>query len=206
MKKKSLNRLLDQIHSVDYACLLNPNHYTDGFPLKFATGKKAILWNELIINDHTNYFGFLAFDLKNEIFDTLVSNNKDYQDFPESTFFKAQMTLGKDELLNDLDSRDVEIPKVTFSAIVTKEEYISQVNSIKNHILNGDVYELNYCISFVAENIELNAVDLYKKLNEISPMPFSSLLKLKDCWLICASPERYINKDIRRFIPFIILQ
>lgn len=200
MKKKSLNKVLDGIYTVDYACFLNPNNYADGFPLLFATGNKSVLWNDVMLGESKNYFGFLSFDLKNELFPNLSSQNNDYQKFPERTFFKANQIIYAEELLNDLNTAAVDRTQVMFQAEVSKQEYISKVNAIKEHILNGDVYELNYCISFVAKDVSLNPVDLYKKLNEISPMPFSSLLKLKDCWLICASPERYIKKEGQKVI------
>ena len=35
---------------------------------------------------------------------------------------------------------------------------------------------------------------MYKALSATSPNPFSSLYRVKDRWLICASPERYLKK------------
>jgi para-aminobenzoate synthetase component 1 len=190
----SLNNLLEEARSFEFFCLLNPNQYKGGFPFVLATGDAAVLWDELPSSFQSDYFGFLSFDLKNKLFDGLKSENKDEQLFPSTTFFKAEKVWRSGSFIDDLEESIIDIPKVSFDAQVSKAAYVSTVNTIKEDILNGDVYELNYCISFVAHNIELDAVNLYKKLNSISPMPFSSLLKMKDCWLICASPERYIKK------------
>ena len=198
--KQSLSRLLEQAASSDYFCFLNPNDYSGGFPLVLASGDSVVSWECLPSNPSEDYFGFLSFDSKNEIFQNLKSNNTSWQNFPASTFFKADQLWNKDQFLYDLDVEDVQLPDVVFDQKVSRNEYIFTVDKIKQHILNGDVYELNYCIPFVVENVELNVVSLYKKLNLISPMPFSALLKLKENWLICASPERYLKKSNRKVV------
>ena len=76
-----------------------------------------------------------------------------------------------------------------------KEDYIKNVEKIKQHILEGDVYELNYCIEFFAERAYLDDTEVYRALNEISPMPFSTFFKDGQYrTLICASPERFLKK------------
>ncbi len=198
--KKSLSKLLNEAKTMDYFCLLNPNQYANGFPLVFASGNEAVLWKDLSFELNENYFGFLSYDLKNDLFKGLESKHKDWQEFPQSTFFKAETLIKSDELLDDLNENQEKIPPLTFEAQVTKKEYITTVEVIREHILNGDVYELNFCIPFVAQNVELDTVAVYKKLNAISPTPFSSLLKIKDCWLICASPERYVKKEGQKVV------
>jgi len=74
------------------------------------------------------------------------------------------------------------------------------VKNIQHHISIGDVYEMNYCIEFFAQNLNISPIQLYEKLNEVSPTPFSAFLKYHDKSLICASPERYLKKEGRRLI------
>ncbi|GAB4049969.1 aminodeoxychorismate synthase component I [Spirosoma litoris] len=83
----------------------------------------------------------------------------------------------------------------TIQCRVTPEEYLSNVRRIQQHILAGDVYELSYCIEFFAENIDLEPLPTYMTLNERSPMPFSSFLKIGDQYIIGASPERFLKKE-----------
>ncbi|QMW00908.1 aminodeoxychorismate synthase component I [Spirosoma foliorum] len=78
---------------------------------------------------------------------------------------------------------------------VSHQEYLANVRRIQQHILAGDVYELSYCIEFFAENIDLEPLDTYMALNERSPMPFSSFLKIGDQYIIGASPERFLKKE-----------
>jgi para-aminobenzoate synthetase component 1 len=192
--KHSLTKLLEDAKSSDYFCLLNPNGYNDGFPLTFALGQESVLWEQVPEVSKYSYFGYLSYDFKDQFFRGLSSNLEDWQKFPVNTFFKATKVFKKDQIIDDLIDSQVGSSRGNFEAKVSREEYLKTVNHIKKDILNGDVYELTYCIPFVLEDVDLDPVDVYRRLNSISPMPFSSLLKLKDCWLIGASPERYFKK------------
>jgi para-aminobenzoate synthetase component I len=78
--------------------------------------------------------------------------------------------------------------------VLTRAEYIQQVNSLKNHIQLGDIYEANFCMEFKATGAEINPYDTYKRLNAASPMPFSAFVKTGANYLLCASPERFAKK------------
>jgi para-aminobenzoate synthetase component 1 len=43
--------------------------------------------------------------------------------------------------------------------------------------------------------VEADAIELYTRLNEISPNPFSCLQKHDEQYIICASPERFLKKE-----------
>jgi para-aminobenzoate synthetase component 1 len=92
------------------------------------------------------------------------------------------------------------INKVKIQSLVSKKEYIKIINKLKQHILRGDCYEINFCQEFFAENAEMDPVDVYKKLSHFSPNPFSALYRLNNQWLICASPERFIKKQGNKII------
>ena len=68
------------------------------------------------------------------------------------------------------------------------------------HIHRGDIYEVNYCQEFYAESCEINTIDVYQKLNQISQAPFASYVKLRDQFLLCASPERFVKKQNNKII------
>ena len=61
------------------------------------------------------------------------------------------------------------------------------------HIHRGDVYEANFCQEFYA-NADLNPLETYFKLNEISQTPFATFFKNGSQFLLSASPERYLKK------------
>lgn len=76
----------------------------------------------------------------------------------------------------------------------SKDEYIQQVEKIKQHIQRGDCYEMNFCIPFWCHPLTLEPIDLYKNLEQESPAPFSAFYRLGAHYLMCASPERFLRK------------
>lgn len=53
---------------------------------------------------------------------------------------------------------------------------------------------MNYCIEYSTQSTSFNPSHCYEKLNELSPMPFSSFMRIGHKYLICASPERFLKK------------
>ena len=83
---------------------------------------------------------------------------------------------------------------------MSKEGYFEKVTNVLKHIHRGDIYEVNYCQEFYAENCTINTIDVYQKLNKISQAPFASYVKLHDKFLLCASPERFVKKQNNKII------
>ena len=164
-------------------------------------------------------FGFFTYDLKNEI-EKLSSSNADGLNFPSFHFFQPRYIFIKksnewqvgylpqldseesiDNLINELthsaknaqDGKPNHLP-VNISPRVSKPDYIRNVSKIKSAIGRGDVYEMNYCVEFFAENTGINPAAVFQSLQNISPMPFSCYYKLGDLHVLCASPERFIAK------------
>lgn len=74
-----------------------------------------------------------------------------------------------------------------------KETYLENVERIKQHIVDGDFYEMNYCIAFTAKE-EIDPYNAFMLLSRKAPAPFSVFLKDGDRYLLCASPERFFGK------------
>src|SRR3546814_12273816 len=62
------------------------------------------------------------------------------------------------------------------------------------NIIDGDLYELNYCMDFYAEYYDCYHARLFMRLNAATPVPFSSFLRLDQRYILCASPERFLKK------------
>lgn len=155
-------------------------------------------------------FGHLSYDLKNEI-EELSSANPDKIQFPDLFFFEPEIVirLAANEIIitaNDPEAvfaavqNTIRQPIISVSPVIiqnrlSKQQYISIINKLKQHILRGDCYEINFCQEFFAEHASINPVDVYKKLSTLSPNPFSALYKINNRWLLCASPERFIKKQ-----------
>ncbi|WP_166919571.1 anthranilate synthase component I family protein [Flavobacterium poyangense] len=159
-------------------------------------------------------FGYLAYDLKNNI-ENLQSTNFDGLNFPDLFFFQPKkifllkgnqleiqyLFLCDDEVEEDFEEilkTDYE-PFVTLSGVevkqrISKESYVEKVAKMLEHIHVGDMYEANFCMEFFAENAIINPLEKFQKLNEISQAPFSVFFKNNKQFLLSASPERYLKK------------
>ncbi len=102
----------------------------------------------------------------------------------------------KSKYIYPLNSRvgELDIPQ-GLNQRVSKEDYIKNLQVIKSHLKAGDIYEMNYCHEFYAENCEINPYKVYKKLNELTNAPFSSFYKNKDQFILSGSPERFLKKE-----------
>lgn len=170
-------------------------------------------------------FGYLTYDLKNEI-EELHSENTDELSFPLLHFFAPKVVIQfnstaatvtyDDDFVSKTEADEIynfsidhtasssinyrhaplkeELKKNYIHSKISKEEYIDSVTQLKQHIRKGDIYEVNFCQEFFAENASINTVDTYEKLNAISQAPFTAYCKFGKHYLICASPERFLQK------------
>jgi para-aminobenzoate synthetase component 1 len=160
-------------------------------------------------------FGYLSFDLKNDV-EHLKSSNFDGLGFPDLFFFQPKkifLLKGNELEIQYLNMCDDEVEldfeeivesrksKVEIEALVTiqqrisRENYLEKVSKILEHIHKGDIYEVNFCMEFFAENATINPLEKFVKLNEISEPPFAIYFKNNKHFLLSASPERYLRKE-----------
>ena len=160
-------------------------------------------------------FGYLSYDLKNDV-ENLQSNNEDRLLFPDLYFFQPKKILffTKDkvsfEYINSLEtaidsdfesiaqfSKAPSVKRETSLHIkskIQKIDYLDKVQQLLTHIQKGALYEANFCQEFYAENVNIAPLDVYEKLNAISKPPFACFGKIKDSYIVSASPERYLQK------------
>ncbi len=162
-------------------------------------------------------FGHFSYDLKNET-EKLSSGNSDGIGFNDLHFFVPEIVL-------ELNDKEVKIhyegnARIIFEAIVKspttitesviskiviqhkikRESYIDIIEKLRQHILRGDCYELNFCQEFFAADAVIDPLYIYNRLIELSPNPFSALYKLNSRWCLSASPERYLKKEGSKII------
>jgi para-aminobenzoate synthetase component I len=78
----------------------------------------------------------------------------------------------------------------------SKAEYLQTVADIRQQIIDGNVYEINFCQQFSLPNYPVpNPAALYFALNSIGKTPFAAYFRLGDKYLCSASPERYLHKS-----------
>ncbi len=157
-------------------------------------------------------FGHFNYDLKNGI-ESLYSHHTDHIGFPEIFLFQPETVIevkNNTVVIGSLTGSPAnifeQIIKFTVDRIravptslsiqprTEKDDYLSTIQKLKQHILRGDCYEINFCQEFFVANAQIDPLEVYQNLSVISPAPFSCFYKLEDKFLLCASPERYIKK------------
>ncbi|WP_085515874.1 anthranilate synthase component I family protein [Marivirga sericea] len=198
------------------------------FPKVIAVGNQKLnlrapffesLQSYLHANPNKKIFGYLGYDLKNELED-LESHHPSIINWDPMNFFSPDCLLSfdqkhltiestdldyfKDEIqktLSFIPSENQEQPSVSrYKSWVSKKEYINKVNQLKNHIVEGDIYEINYCINYSATAKRLNPIQVFQKLCSNSPAPFASYLKIDKKHIISSSPERFLKLKDQKII------
>lgn len=172
---------------------------------------------ELFHRQHNDWMlGFFSYDVKNQL-ENLSSNNADRIEMPELFFFRPRYLFLKEEdswkvgyledhddeelvlqYINNLkycDETEVEYGEVKLNHQVSHGDYLEAIKKIQWHIRRGDIYEMNYCMEFFVNDIQIAPQFVYQRLKEVSPTPFSSFVKYHDKFLMGASPERYLKKE-----------
>lgn len=160
---------------------------------------------------NTEIFGFFTYDLKNQL-EKLTSEHADHLGFPDLFFFSPRyvlelkgnrLTVNRNypetfELLERIHQYSIEeamAPPLSFHSRTAKANYLQNITSIREQIKAGDFYELNYCTEFYSEGHTIAPVPTFLSLNEKARAPFSTFFKLNDKYLLCASPERFLQKQ-----------
>lgn len=91
-------------------------------------------------------------------------------------------------------------PTTSIIPFISKAAYLEAIDKILSLIKRGDFYEINYCQAFEVEHLSAHPVALYSNLMEVSPTPFACFYKNNSDYLLCASPERYLQKKGNQLI------
>jgi para-aminobenzoate synthetase component 1 len=160
-------------------------------------------------------FGYFSYDLKNEL-EQLSSHHPDGIGLPDLGFFQPETVVSIrgsakgyhvqvaclrldpeeviDQIRNTFPERTPATTSVTLHARIPRSEYLQTVEAIRAHIAGGDIYEMNFCQEFYAENAWIAPMEVFKKLKAIGKAPFSTFLRWQDRYLLSASPERFLQK------------
>lgn len=164
-------------------------------------------------------FFHLTYDLKNCI-EKLDSDNFDRIGFPDLVVFRPQAVMGLrkgsissfgdkkviDEVIKASHSQGSVAGDPASSGIIVRQrlsqnDYLEAIQRVKYHIQRGDIYELNFCQEFYGDlDAGFSPVDLWLRLSENSPAPFSAYYRWGSHLLVSASPERFMQRVGNRLI------
>ncbi|HBH1341565.1 aminodeoxychorismate synthase component I [Clostridioides difficile] len=85
-----------------------------------------------------------------------------------------------------------EVTPIRLKSNFTKEEFKNAVQSVREYIRQGDIYQANLTQRFSGET-ELTSFELYRDLRRFSPAPFGAFLNFEDAHILSNSPERFIR-------------
>lgn len=84
---------------------------------------------------------------------------------------------------------------IRLQSVTSKENYLDKIKQLQQHIQQGNIYEINFCVRFYAEGTTIDPLKVFYALNTLAKAPYASLLKLGDDFIICASPELFLKKE-----------
>jgi para-aminobenzoate synthetase component 1 len=228
-KEELLKALLNMSNNIEYISILvsNLEQKESNLPKDYINYDvlSGVGLNDIIISNDNSFeklndfhsqkedwlFGYLSYDLKNEI-EEFSSNNTDNFNADNLSFFVPEYVVllnnykleiqtyhskdDCDEFVKKFNFSDLLICKteVNFSRRDDKKSYLQKIREIKYHIQKGDIYEMNYCQEFYANDVKVLPESIFLELNEKMRTPFSSFVKLKDKYILSASPERFLRK------------
>lgn len=218
--EKIKSALLHYCAQESYCCFFDSNGYSDAYSRYdcIAAAGAQEFPEEPVESDWQ--FGYISYDYKNRIED-LASHNRDKLFFEEKLFFVPELVFlleknkitvaypgkyGEEEIRalveNMLRVNTNEQYAAVFAAkpLIDRHEYIQRVDALKHHIRRGDIYEINFCMEFFAENTDINPRAVYRKLNKLSHSPFSAFCRFGHHYLLSSSPERFLKREKNRLI------
>ena len=160
-------------------------------------------------------FGHINYDYKNALEQKLSSRHRSRGSFPVIEFFSPQIVcyiernrevltiesigINPDAVYEDITQICVQgndaLPELKFKCRVDQQSYLSTIDILRQHIADGDCYEINYCCERYCEDVIIDPLTVYNKLCDLSPAPFAAYYRQENDYMMCASPERYLMKE-----------
>jgi para-aminobenzoate synthetase component I len=92
-----------------------------------------------------------------------------------------------------------ELERWGIRAVTPRERYLELVQSARERIFAGDVFELCLTQRFDTD-FEGRGVDLYEALRSINPAPMAAYLRYPGLEVLSCSPERFLRVDAGRWV------
>ncbi len=218
------NRLIRTCGASEYGLFLDSHDHSDRYSkykwlaaydsiASISTSRDSLDHLVTFQSQHRDWMlGHISFELKNELED-LQSQHPDQLGFPNIGFFvpkyliyhnggeiilETREKISIKEFLSKLSApftrTDAADQSIELSCLTTEEEYQKTVEELTRELQLGNIYEINYCIEFAARKKIKNPAVAFLELNTHTEAPFTGFYKLQDKYLLCASPERYLQR------------
>lgn len=211
------SRLLHHVAGFPYSMFLDSGGFEDTYGkyewIAAWSAKPSALFtiDQIRKKDGRWKFGVLTFELKNRLLPHLATTSQQFISFPDLAFFVPEhvvwqergnpriMASGGDGIHAELAAAFGKQPPNTpdhqvmrFRPDTGREEYIRKVEALRQHIKEGDCYEINFCREWKAQGRLNHPAAWFEKLMNVSPVPFGMFLRWDNTYVLSASPERFI--------------
>lgn len=158
-------------------------------------------------------FGFFSYEFSTP-WERVTPSNPAYTSIPELQFFCPEkvwllegdvltaLYLSEDDAKDDFDKILAVTPleygenaSIDLTPRISKSEYIEKAKALQQHILRGDIYEVNYCMEWFAKKVSVRPLQLFNNLNAVAKTPFAAYLNMDKIHLMSASPERFLKRE-----------
>lgn len=195
-------------------------HQPNRFEILLGAGVQKSFLN-IPKNQEDWVFGHVNYDFKNKIIPQLISEGRNDSGFNDCFFFVPEIVLSipfgtttltvetldesgaqvvQDILNQNIEPNKLNRIKTEWQFSISKSQYLENVRKIQNHIIEGDFYELNFCVEAAIQINQLNPFGVFQKLNEINPSPFAAFYRNQHSYLMTASPERFLYKKQNKIV------
>ena len=164
-------------------------------------------------------FGYFSYELKSET-EPVSSSHTEQFGLPDLFYFEPEIIISLIGNEITIESHTAQSPEEIYNFIINseiitttsvqpvmlkpafdREDYINKVKLLIDHIIEGDVYEVNLCQQFFAEDTEIEPFTLFQRLCEVSPQPFSAFMRIeRNVFVLSASMERYLYKEGQKVV------
>lgn len=141
------------------------------------------------------YFGFYNHVI---VIDHLVQNLYSYSKHryrirrKDNRWYRTKNIKRREKGIDSICYEEKEVTPIRLKSNFTKEEFKNAVQSVREYIRQGDIYQANLTQRFSGET-ELTSFELYRDLRRFSPAPFGAFLNFEDTHILSNSPERFIR-------------
>jgi len=97
---------------------------------------------------------------------------------------------GEGERKSQLPPRQQSVPEI--SSNFSRSDFTSAVTRAQNYIRSGDIYQVNLSHRLTAA-CDLTGWELFQKLADVSPAPFSAFIDCGDFQIASSSPEQFLR-------------
>ena len=85
-------------------------------------------------------------------------------------------------------------PGITLKPRWDESTYLQRAHRVKKHIQRGDIYEMNLCQEWSADEHLESPWDAFVRLHHFTQPPYAALVKAGEFHVICGSPELFLKR------------